>query len=273
MDHRLAWKGASAHFPLLSPLLLHLGAAVEHGLAHSPRSHRSNPSLERLPALPASPAAAPAAQAELLPPAAAATPQQARLSLAAAASPVAPANTPASPALFCHLAGASRSAQEPRSQPVPASAVAQAIESAAAESSGADEAGLIRRLSLEQVAAPAGLLAASEQQLGVEQPAEEQPVRRTSFFSVPQMAEAAAVATPAEVAAAAACAEPAAEAAAAPAPEAAVPAAEPAAEAAAASPVPPTPYAATEFDGDDVVMMDVGEPATAVWRLCAPTCC
>lgn len=227
-------------------------SAVELGLAHSPRSHRSNPSLERLPAVPASPAGPPAPAAELLPhAAAAATPQQARLSLVAAASPVAPANTPASPSLMGQVAAASRSALEQRSQPVPASAVAQAIEAAAAESSGADEASLIRRLSLAEPVVQPAQTTAEEQQPEAEQPADEQPARRTSFFSVAQVAEAAAAESPAAVPAPA---EQAAEAAVVPPPSM------PAAQAAAASPVPPTPYAATEYDGDDVVMMDVGEP-------------
>ena len=225
--------------------------AVELGLAHSPRSHRSNPSLERLPAVPASPAPSAGPEAELLPPAAAATPQQARLSLAAAASPVAPANTPASPTMLGQAAAA-RFNLEQRSQPVPASAVAQAIEAAATESSGADEPGLIRRLSLAEPTAQPGQPAADEQQQELEQLVGEQPVRRTSFFSVPQMAEAAAAASPS------APADPPAEQAG----EAvAAPLSAPAAEAVAASPVPPTPYAATEYDGEDVVMMDVGKPA------------
>lgn len=227
-------------------------SAVELGLAHSPRSHRSNPSLERLPAVPASPAGPPAPEAELLPPAAAAaTLQQARLSLVAAASPVAPANTPASPSLMGQAAAASRSALEWRSQPIPAAAVAQAIEAAAAESSGTEEAVLIRRLSLAELAGQPAQPAAEEQQPAVEQPADQQPARRTSFFSVSQVAEAAAAELPA--AAPMPAAQPA---------EAAVvlPHPVPAAEAAATSPVPPTPYAATEYDGDDVVMMDIGEP-------------
>ena len=179
---------------------------------------------------------------DLLPPAAAATPQQARLSLAGATSPAAPANTPASPALLGHTVGL-RSEDERRSQPVPAAAVAQAIEAAAAEDGGAEEAALIRQLSLAEPEPE------HVQQGAEEQPAEEQPARRTSFFSVPQAAEAAAAASP-----------PAAAAVPLPAPEPAAEAAAAAAAAAAASPVLPTPYAATEYDGEDVVMMDVGEP-------------
>lgn len=236
---------------------------MELGLAHSPGSHRSNPSLERLPAVPASPAPSAAPEAELLPPAAAATPQQARLSLAAAASPVAPASTPASLTMLGQAAAA-RTDLEQRSQPVPASAVAQAIEAAATESSGAEEAGLIRRLSLAEPVSQPGQAAAEEQQQVMEQLIGEQPVRRTSFFSVPQMAEVAAAASPA--AASASLAEQADE------PSAPPPSA-PAAEAVAASPTPPTPYAATEYDGDDVVMMDVGKRlCCAIIGMCTHRC-
>lgn len=203
--------------------------------------------------------AVPGETAELLPPAQAATPQQLRLSLQHVASPAAPANTPASPALL--QSTARRAAEERRSLPVPASAVARAIEQAAAEGAVAEEgaaadAATIRRLSTAAVEDPTSDEGMASQ--------EDPPVRRTSFFSVPQQAQAAEPQAASEYSL-----HPAAGAAADPAPAAvdASPAASPAPApavvllhpAAAASPAPATPYAATEYDGEDVVMMDVGE--------------
>jgi hypothetical protein len=188
--------------------------------------------------------------------------------------PVAPANTPASPAMFSLAAvAARRTAEERRSLPVPAAAVAQAIEQAAGSISSPTAA-------VEGTAA--GVVEAEEApaerrvSLAAAQP------RRASFVALPaRHAEptGAAAATPsaalaalpmaaASPAAAPAPASPAAISHAAPSPAgssaAAAPAAvSPAAAApatAAASPAPATPYAATEYDGDDdVVMMDAGE--------------
>ena len=159
----------------------------------------------------------PAAAEAALPPAAAATPQQLRLSLQGAASPAAPANTPASPRLGGAATGGLL-APGRHSLPVGASAVAEAIEQAAtASTDGASEAGT------EAVGRRASAAAAQPAPADAEG-------RRVS------LAEAAAAYSPA--------------------------AASPAVVAApmvAPSPVPATPYAATEYDGEDVVMMDIGE--------------
>jgi len=181
-------------------------------MPHSPpRSHHS----QELPA---------AAELDLLPAAtAASTPQQQRFSIShgAASSLVAPANTPASPSVF--NAGEAAAAQERRSQPVPAAAVAEAIEQAAAEEAAQ------RRASLAADTAAAG------------------EAQRDQAAAAPGSAVGGPAPQPQLMAAA------------------------------GASPVPPTPYAATEYDGDDVVMADVGE-----WRVlnmqrgfngrCGPVC-
>lgn len=223
---------------LLPLTRLPLSAVDMHG-THSPaRSHRSNPSHDWL--HPAAVAHADGTAAEqLLPPASAATPQQPKLSVARMASPAAPANTPASPAVV--RSAARRAAEERCSVPVPAAAVAQAIEQAAVHAAGpgAGEADTspARRLSLaEELAAAAP---------GAEQEDETAP-RRTSCISVPgqQAAEAAdAGAAPSGT----------------PERQQLAPATAAASPTVRASPAPATPYAATEYDGDDVVMADVGE--------------
>lgn len=166
--------------------------------AHSPRSQRSHShSLSQELSAVASVLDA-AADVELLPPAAAATPQQHRRSSAHLPSspPAVPANTPASPTAPSFAAGAERQ----RSQPT--AAIAQAIEQTAAEH------GAELRASL----------ASARGSSGATEPA---PAAGGSPSS-----PAAAAAFPGQ---------------------------------AAASPAPPTPYAATEYDGDDVVMMDIGK--------------
>lgn len=129
-----------------------------------------------------------------LPPAAAATPQQQqRLGgpQTTSSPPAVPANTPASAVSgFAAAAAALRAAEEECSRPVPAAAVADAIQLAAVEEAE-------RRASLG-AAAVAGV----------------------------GSTESSSAALPAPT---------------------------------AASPVPPSPYAATEYDGDDVVMMEIGE--------------
>ncbi|PSC75424.1 hypothetical protein C2E20_1600 [Micractinium conductrix] len=170
-----------------------------------------------------------------LPPAAAVTPQQRRVSGVHAASPPAvPANTPAS--VLRPAVG------EQRSLPVPAAAVAQAIEQAAAVQAAeevkrraslvAEEAERWASLAAGDAEGRASLVVADAERRAslaageAEQQISQQASQQATACS--PSASAAPAATPTE-----------------PTPEQ------------AASPVPPTPYAATEYDGDDVVMADI----------------
>ena len=181
-----------------------------------------------------------------LPPAAAVTPQQRRVSGVHAASPPAvPANTPAS--VLRPAVG------EQRSLPVPAAAVAQAIEQAAAVQAAeevkrraslvAEEAERWASLAAGDAEGRASLVVADAERRAslaageAEQQISQQASQQATACS--PSASAAPAATPTE-----------------PTPEQ------------AASPVPPTPYAATEYDGDDVVMADIGELALQIRHVC-----